>query len=204
VLGVCMLWDLGFGMVRSYVGWDNPIMRDIYYFTSDRLPRVVIAIAVIWFGVSLLRGKKFESAETDRRSEEDAYRKPAALPGEIAGDRKAYTGNADGQSADAMNMEEQKPDAEAQKAYGQNAEVHNMDGQRADAQKSEAESADTGNAYENEQGGEEPHGYAGKRHIQGGIRDAADPPGRLCNFRDDVDFVRCAVPLTYRAPDAAL
>ena len=66
VLGVCMLWDLGFGMVRSYVGWDNPIMRDIYYFTRDRLPRAVIAIAIIWFGVSLLRGKKFESAETDR------------------------------------------------------------------------------------------------------------------------------------------
>lgn len=154
VIGVSMLWDQVFGMVRSYVGWDNPVMRDIYYFTSDRLPRVVIAIAVIWFGVSLLRGKKSEPLETDRRSEEDAYRKPAALPGEIAGDRKAYTGNADGQSADAMNMEEQKPDAEAQKAYGQNAEVHNMDGQRADAQKSEAESADKGNTYENEQGGE--------------------------------------------------
>ena len=154
MIGVSMLWDQVFGMVRSYVGWDNPVMRDIYYFTSDRLPRVVIAIAVIWFGVSLLRGKKSEPLETDRRSEEDAYRKPAALPGEIAGDRKAYTGNADGQSADAMNMEEQKPDAEAQKAYGQNAEVHNMDRQRADAQKSEAESADKGNAYENEQGGE--------------------------------------------------
>lgn len=93
VLGVCMLWDLGFGMVRSYVGWDNPIMRDIYYFTRDRLPRAVIAIAIIWFGVSLLRGKKFESAETDRRSEADDYRKPAALPGEVIEERRADTEN---------------------------------------------------------------------------------------------------------------
>lgn len=82
VLGICMLWDQVFGMVRSYVGWDNPIMRDIYYFTRDRLPRAAIAIAIIWFGVSLLRGKKFESADTDRRSEADDDRKRGAARGD--------------------------------------------------------------------------------------------------------------------------
>lgn len=144
VLGICMLWDQVFGMVRSYVGWDNPIMRDIYYFTRDRLPRAAIAIAIIWFGVSLLRGKKFESADTDRRSEADAYRKPAALPGEIVEDREADAGNADGQSADVKVMGEQKQDVGAQKAYGQNAEAYYVEDQGADA----------GNAQKNEQGGE--------------------------------------------------
>ena len=137
VIGVSMLWDQVFGMVRSYVGWDNPVMRDIYYFTRDALPRIAIAVAIIWFGVSLLRGKKFEAAETDRRSEADAYRKPAALPGEIVEDREADAGNADGQSADVKVMEEQK-------AYGQNAEAYYVEDQGADA----------GNTQKNEQGGE--------------------------------------------------
>ena len=109
-----MLWDQVFGMVRSYVGWDNPVMRDIYYFTRDRLPRAVIAVAIIWFGVSLLRGKKFESAETDRRSEADDYRKPAALPGEIVGAWKADAENKDGYSAEAKKSD--APDGEAQNA----------------------------------------------------------------------------------------
>lgn len=58
VLGVSMLWNVGFGMLRDYVGYDNPIMKAIYYTMRDDVPRVVIAIAVIWFGAMLLRGKK--------------------------------------------------------------------------------------------------------------------------------------------------
>lgn len=58
ILGVCMLWNVGFGMLRDYVGWDNPMIRAIYYTMRDEVPRVVIALAVIWFGVALLRGKK--------------------------------------------------------------------------------------------------------------------------------------------------
>ena len=154
VIGICMLWDSAFGMVRSYVGWDNPIMREIYYFTRNELPRIIIAVAIIWFGVSLLRGKKFESAEVDRRVEADVDRKPATLPGESVGERKADAENADGQSADVEIMGEQKPAAEAskadmkiaeeQKAYGQNAEVHNV----------ESQSDDAGKADKNERGGE--------------------------------------------------
>lgn len=58
ILGICMLWNVGFGMLRDYVGWDNPVIKAIYYTMRDDVPRVVIAIAIIWFGVVLLRGKK--------------------------------------------------------------------------------------------------------------------------------------------------
>lgn len=60
VLGLCMLWNVGFDMLRDYMGWDNPVIKAIYYFVLNELPRVVIGIAVIWFGVSLMRGKKGE------------------------------------------------------------------------------------------------------------------------------------------------
>lgn len=63
ILGVCMLWNVGFDMLRDYMGWDNPVIKTIYYFVQDELPRAVIAIAVIWFGVSLMRGKKDAAAE---------------------------------------------------------------------------------------------------------------------------------------------
>ena len=89
-------------------------MRDFYYFTRDRLPRAAIAIAIIWFGVSLLRGKKFESADTDRRSEADDDRKPAALPGEIVGEWKADTENTDVYSAEAKKSD--ASDVEVQNA----------------------------------------------------------------------------------------
>ena len=58
ILGICMLWNVGFGMVRDYIGWDNPVIKAIYYTVRDDVPRVVIAIAIIWVGVTLLRGKK--------------------------------------------------------------------------------------------------------------------------------------------------
>lgn len=58
ILGICMLWNVGFGMLRDYVGWDNPVIKAIYYTMRDDVPRIVIAIAIIWFGVMLLRGKK--------------------------------------------------------------------------------------------------------------------------------------------------
>ena len=58
ILGICMLWNVGFGMVRDYIGWDNPIIKAIYYTVRDDVPRVVIAIAIIWVGVTLLRGRK--------------------------------------------------------------------------------------------------------------------------------------------------
>lgn len=74
VLGVCMLWNVGFGMLRDYMGWDNWMIQTIYYFVQDELPRAVIGVAVIWFGVSLLRGKKDVLVPQIEQKEEPADR----------------------------------------------------------------------------------------------------------------------------------
>ncbi len=58
LIGISMLWNVGFGMLWEYVGYDNPVLRLIYYTMRDDVPRIVIAIAIIWFGFVLLRGKK--------------------------------------------------------------------------------------------------------------------------------------------------
>jgi len=75
VLGVCMLWNVCFGMLWDYVGRDNPVMIAVYYLMRDDIPRLVIAIAVIWFGTVLLRGKKTAieektPGEQEKQSEE--------------------------------------------------------------------------------------------------------------------------------------
>lgn len=75
ILGVCMLWNVGFGMLWDYVGWDNPVVKVIYYTVRDELPRVVLALAVIWVGVRLLRGKS-EIEEPDRNRKEQAVETP--------------------------------------------------------------------------------------------------------------------------------
>ena len=74
-----MLWNVGFGMLRDYVGWDNPFIKAVYYTMRDEVPRVIIAIAIIWFGVSLMRGKKLDSVENDRHVEADSAKKPVIL-----------------------------------------------------------------------------------------------------------------------------
>lgn len=65
ILGISMLWNVGFGIIGNYVGWDNPVIRVIYYTLRDDVPRVVIALVIIWVGVRLLRGKKEEMVEAD-------------------------------------------------------------------------------------------------------------------------------------------
>lgn len=100
VLGICMLWNVGFGMLRDYVGWDNPIIRTVYYTMRDEVPRLIIAIAVIWFGVSLLKGKKIDFAENDRQAEAESAKKPVILIGQ----------------------KEEEPGAEEQRVEGQDAE----------------------------------------------------------------------------------
>lgn len=58
LIGVSMLGDLGLGLMWDYFGLENPVMRLIYHTVRDVVPRVLIALAVIWFGIYLLRGKK--------------------------------------------------------------------------------------------------------------------------------------------------
>lgn len=75
ILGVCMLWNVGFGMLWDYVGWDNPVVKVIYYTVRDELPRAVLALVIIWVGVRLLRGKS-EIEEPDRNRKEQAVETP--------------------------------------------------------------------------------------------------------------------------------
>ncbi len=58
LIGISMLGDLGLGLLWNYVGLENPVMRLIYHTVRDVVPRVLIALAIIWFGIYLLRGKK--------------------------------------------------------------------------------------------------------------------------------------------------
>lgn len=71
VLGVSMLWNVAFGMIRDYVGWDNRYIKAVYYTMRDDLPRAVIALAIIWFGVSLLRGKKEDIMKSEKVEEKE-------------------------------------------------------------------------------------------------------------------------------------
>ena len=66
VIGVIMLWNMGFDLLVDIYGWNNYYVRQINNFMKYRLPRAVIAIAIIWIGISLIRGKKVEYIEDDR------------------------------------------------------------------------------------------------------------------------------------------
>lgn len=65
VIGVIMLWNMGFDILVDIFGLNNYYLRMIRYFMSDRMPRAVIGVAVIWIGISLIRGKKVEFIEKD-------------------------------------------------------------------------------------------------------------------------------------------
>lgn len=108
VLGVCMLWNVAFGMVSDYVGWDNPVIRNIYYTMRDEVPRTIIAIAVIWFGVSLLRGKKVDFAENDRTVEADPVESPVVSAGQKAIEQKTDEYRAQEQQSDVQGADERK------------------------------------------------------------------------------------------------
>ena len=58
-------------MLRDYVGWDNRYIKAVYYTMRDDLPRAVIALAIIWFGVSLLRGKKEDIMKSEKVEEKE-------------------------------------------------------------------------------------------------------------------------------------
>lgn len=85
VVGLYMLWNVFFGLLRDFIGWDNPILKSVYYFMRDDFPRAVIGIAIIWFGTALLRGKKMTIMETDEHKTEPVQQieqKDGQNPGE--------------------------------------------------------------------------------------------------------------------------
>lgn len=65
VVGLYMLWNVIFEILRGFFGWDNPILKAVYYIMRDDIPRAVLGIAVIWFGMVLLRGKKTVDRQTE-------------------------------------------------------------------------------------------------------------------------------------------
>lgn len=65
VIGVIMLWNLGFDMLVDIFGWDNLYLAEIRYFIRNRMPKAVMAVAVIWIGISLIRGKKTDYIEEE-------------------------------------------------------------------------------------------------------------------------------------------
>ena len=75
VIGLIMLWDIGFDMLVDIFGWDNPYLAEVSYFMNYQMPRMVIAIAVIWIGIVLIRGKKVEYVEEDQETagKQDGY-----------------------------------------------------------------------------------------------------------------------------------
>lgn len=72
LIGISMLGDLGLGLLWNYVGLENPVMRLIYYTVRDVVPRVLIALAIIWFGIYLLRGKKVAEEPVPRIEQKQA------------------------------------------------------------------------------------------------------------------------------------
>ena len=70
VIGLYMLWNVVFGLLRDFFGWNNPIIKAMYYMVTDDVPRVAIGIAIIWFGVVLLRGKKDVTVVTQDKKED--------------------------------------------------------------------------------------------------------------------------------------
>lgn len=67
VIGVIMLWDVLFSLLCEIFGWDNYYLSTVYYFMRDDVPRLLIGIAVIWWGLVLIRGRKADSDADQRR-----------------------------------------------------------------------------------------------------------------------------------------
>lgn len=75
VIGVLMLWQAAFSLLCDIFGWDNVVLRQIYFFMRDDVPRFVVAIAIIWVGLVMIRGKKVESGYPS-----DDYVEPGEQP----------------------------------------------------------------------------------------------------------------------------
>ena len=68
VIGVTMLLRMIYDLLVNILGWSNFYVTQIRFF-MNRIPRVVVAIAVIWIGIRLIRGKKIEYLEEEDAAE---------------------------------------------------------------------------------------------------------------------------------------
>lgn len=72
VIGVIMLWNMAFDLLVDIFG-NTLLLKQIRFF-MNRMPRAVIAVAVIWIGIGLIRGKKVEYIE-DEQDIQDTVKK---------------------------------------------------------------------------------------------------------------------------------
>ena len=72
VLGVTMLWQSFCRVLRHIFGSDFYFEYISRYtgIISDDIPRVIVALVIIWFGVKLIRGKKEELERLEDRGEQ--------------------------------------------------------------------------------------------------------------------------------------
>ena len=77
LLGITMLWQSFCRVLRHIFGSDFYFEYISRYtgIISDDIPRVIVALVIIWFGVKLIRGKK---EELDRLEESGEQRGPAS------------------------------------------------------------------------------------------------------------------------------
>lgn len=124
ILGVCMLWNVGFSMLWEYVGWDNPVVKVIYYTVRDELPRAVLALAVIWIGVRMLRGKS-EIAETGANGREPSAEQGAERHVMQIEQRKeqAESGQKDDRQQDEQADEQQNGQQDGERAGQQDGQA---------------------------------------------------------------------------------
>lgn len=72
LIGLVMLWEAVFSLLCDIFGWDNTVLRTIYYFMRDDVPRFVIGIAIIWVGIVMIRGRQ-ENAGTEKYDSPEGY-----------------------------------------------------------------------------------------------------------------------------------
>lgn len=60
IIGIIMMVNVGFNLLFDIFGWDNQYFSTVYYFVKGEVPRLLIGIAIIWGGVTMLRGKKID------------------------------------------------------------------------------------------------------------------------------------------------
>lgn len=65
VIGLIMLCHMVYDMLVHFWGWNNFYVTQIRFF-MNRIPRAVIAVAVIWIGCRLIRGKKVEDIVSEQ------------------------------------------------------------------------------------------------------------------------------------------
>ncbi|MCM1262933.1 MAG: hypothetical protein NC313_09440 [Butyrivibrio sp.] len=73
LMGASMLWGVVCDLLYDVMGnsWYNKYIAPFIYSISTNVPRTIIAVLIIWFGIKLIQGKKEEldGAESDGMKE---------------------------------------------------------------------------------------------------------------------------------------